>query len=107
MHIVHGIVAVVSIIIFYSMCILISLTYFECRYIMNDASSRVSGRPIALFFTYEFIMIICYCFMQESNLDYLMIAIMLIGSYIVFWKIHIENPFYNYVNIRRLYFTVH
>jgi predicted membrane channel-forming protein YqfA (hemolysin III family) len=35
--------------------------------------------------------------MHEENLDYLMIALMLIGSYVVFWKMHLENPYYNYV----------
>jgi len=65
MHIVHGIVAIFAIILYYSICIFISLTYFECRYIMNDASAKVSGRPLALFFTYELVMIICYAFMDD------------------------------------------
>lgn len=40
-------------------------------------------------------MIICYTFMVGRSYDYLFILIMLIGSFIVFWKLHIENPFNN------------
>jgi predicted membrane channel-forming protein YqfA (hemolysin III family) len=40
-------------------------------------------------------MVICYTFMDSAVYDYLMIAIMLVGSYTIFWKIYLDNPFYN------------
>lgn len=68
---------------------------FRCRYLVNDANAKISGRPIALFLTYELMMIMCYSFMDSRVYDYLMIAIMLGGSYLVFLRVYLENPFYN------------
>lgn len=70
-HIVHGIMAILGIVLYYSLCIVMTLTYFECRYVINDATARITGRSIGLFFSYELLMIICYTFMQESVYDYL------------------------------------
>lgn len=33
--------------------------------------------------------------MSGRNYDYLMILIMMVGSFTVFWKLHVESPFNN------------
>lgn len=42
-------------------------------------------------------MIICYTFMTGRTYDYLMILIMMVGSFTIFWKIHVEAPYNNIV----------
>ena len=96
-HIVHGIIAILGIILFYIICMIMALTYFEGRYQISDALARISGRPMAYFFTYELIMILTYSLLEETSSDYIIIGIMLLGSYIVFYRIHIEHPFFNAV----------
>ncbi|CAD8075781.1 unnamed protein product [Paramecium primaurelia] len=94
-HIVHAIVAIFGTILFFVLCTLFSLLYFESRYQPHDASSKFSGRANAIFLTYELIMVICYTFMNGKNYDYLIILIMMVGSFTIFWKIHVEAPFNN------------
>ncbi|CAD8126295.1 unnamed protein product [Paramecium sonneborni] len=94
-HIVHSIVAIFGIIIFFVLCLLFALLYFEPRYKPHQASSKQNGMANATFLIYQFIMVICYTFMNDRNYDYFMILIMLIGSFIIFWKIHIQQPFNN------------
>ncbi|CAD8162069.1 unnamed protein product [Paramecium octaurelia] len=94
-HIVHSVVAIFGVILFFILCLLFSLLYYEPRYQPLEASSKKSGRANAVLLTYQLIMVICYTFMTGKNYDYLMILIMLIGSFIIFWKIHIEQPFNN------------
>ncbi|CAD8209105.1 unnamed protein product [Paramecium pentaurelia] len=94
-HIVHSVVAIFGVILFVILCLHFSLLYFEPRYQPLEASSKLSGRANAVFLIYQLIMVICYTFMNGRNYDYLMILIMLIGSFIIFWKIHIEQPFNN------------
>ena len=96
-HIVHGIIAIIGIILYYLICMIMALTYFEGRYQISDALARISGRPMAYFFTYELVLILCYSLLEESSSDYIIIGIMLLGSYIVFYRIHIEHPFFNVV----------
>ncbi|CAD8203560.1 unnamed protein product [Paramecium pentaurelia] len=94
-HIVHAIVAIFGTILFFILCIIFSLLYYESRYQPHEASSKLTGRANAVFLTYELIMVICYTFMNGKNYDYLMILIMMVGSFTIFWKIHVEAPFNN------------
>ncbi|CAD8157654.1 unnamed protein product [Paramecium octaurelia] len=94
-HIVHAIVAIFGTILFFVLCTLFSLLYYESRYLPHEASSKLTGRANAIFLTYELIMVICYTFMNGKSYEYLMILIMMIGSFTIFWKIHVEAPFNN------------
>ncbi|CAD8125809.1 unnamed protein product [Paramecium sonneborni] len=95
-HIVHSVVAIFGVIFYFILCLLFTLLYFEPRYKPHEATSKQSGRANAIFLIYQFIMVISYTFMNGKSYDYLMILIMLIGSFIIFWKIHIEQPFNNF-----------
>ncbi|CAK82689.1 unnamed protein product (macronuclear) [Paramecium tetraurelia] len=94
-HIVHGVVSILAIVIFYLLCITFALIYYEPRYLPKEPLSKKSGRNLAIFLTYELVMIICYTFMVGRSHDYLFILIIMIGSFIIFWKMHIENPHNN------------
>ncbi|CAD8075777.1 unnamed protein product [Paramecium primaurelia] len=94
-HIVHGIVSILAIILFYLFCITFALIYYEPRYLPKQPLSKKSGRNLAVFLTYELVMIICYTFMVGRYYDYLFILIILVGSFTIFWKMHIENPHNN------------
>ncbi|CAD8162073.1 unnamed protein product [Paramecium octaurelia] len=94
-HIVHGIVSIFGIIIFYLFCITFALIYYEPRYIPQNPSSKKNGRFLVIFLTYELIMIICYTFMVGKQDDYIFIFILAIGSFLVFWIMHVENPHNN------------
>ncbi|CAK66138.1 unnamed protein product (macronuclear) [Paramecium tetraurelia] len=101
-HIVHGIVSILGIVIFYLFCITFAMIYYEPRYLPKEPHSKKSGRNLTIFLTYELVMIICYTFMVGRSYDYLFILIMLVGSFIVFWKMHIENP-HNNVYIAKMW----
>lgn len=47
-------------------------------------------------------MIICYTFMTGRSYDYLMILMMMVGSLVVFWKIHVESP-HNHIVIQKMW----
>ncbi|CAD8126292.1 unnamed protein product [Paramecium sonneborni] len=94
-HTVHGIVSIFGIICFYIFCISFSLLYYEPRYMEMNPQSKKNGRYLAIFLTYELVMIICYTFMVGKQYDYIFILIIVIGSFFVFWKMHVENPHYN------------
>ncbi|CAD8157650.1 unnamed protein product [Paramecium octaurelia] len=101
-HIVHGIVSILAIVLFYLLCITFSLIYYEPRYLPKEPLSKKSGRNLAVFLTYELVMIICYTFMVGRSYDYLFILIITIGSFTIFWKMHIENP-HNNVYIAKMW----
>ncbi|CAD8213537.1 unnamed protein product [Paramecium octaurelia] len=94
-HIVHGIVSIFGIIFFYLFCITFALLYYEPRFLPMNPQSKKNGRYLAIFLTYELIMIICYTFMTQKQYDYLFIFMIAIGSFLVFWKMHVENPHNN------------
>lgn len=95
-HIVHGIVSILAIVLFYILTITLSLLYYEPRYLPKEPLSKKSGRPLAVFLTYQLIMVICYTYMVGRSYDYLFILILTIGSFTIFWKIHVEGPNFNY-----------
>ena len=88
--------SIVGIVVFYTFCITFSLVYYEPRYIPKEPLSKKSGRPLAVFFTYELIMVLCYTFMVGRSYDYLFLLVIVLGSFTVFWKSHVENPHNNY-----------
>lgn len=42
-------------------------------------------------------MVVCYTYMDNKLYEYLHILIMLAGSFLVFWSIHVEKPYYNFI----------
>lgn len=42
-------------------------------------------------------MVICYTYMDNKLYEYLHVLIMLAGSFLVFWSIHVEKPYYNFI----------
>ncbi|CAD8052528.1 unnamed protein product [Paramecium sonneborni] len=96
-HIVHGIVAIIALIIFSFTTLLFSMIYYEVNYLPQKLNSKKQSRSTTFLLLYELVMVICYTFMNDKVYEYVHILIMLIGSFLVFWWFHVEKPYNNHI----------
>ena len=94
-HILHATVAIFTSIFFVTITFLVVLIYFECLQNSNDPSARVSSRPNFFFLLYEVVLIIAFTFLNDETNDYILIALLLVGSLMIFAKFHFNSPYYN------------
>lgn len=87
-HIIHGIVAIFGIVIFYIMVLIIDLLYFEAKYDVKILIAKKSGRTKVLMYFYFLVLEICFVVIDISNYDYVIVLIIFIGAFINFWRLH-------------------
>lgn len=91
-HIIHGIVAIISIAIFIILTLTCNLLYFEARYNQKDILSKHSGRAKTFKDFYWFALFICYITIDLEKYDYVLVYIILIGNLFCFIELHIHKP---------------
>ncbi|CAD8048146.1 unnamed protein product [Paramecium sonneborni] len=96
-HIVHGIVAIIALIIFSLTTLLFSMIYYEINYLPQKLNSKKQSMSTTFLLLYELVMVICYTFMNDKIYEYVHILIMLIGSFLLFWIFHVERPYNNHL----------
>ncbi|CAD8043447.1 unnamed protein product [Paramecium primaurelia] len=96
-HIVHGIVAIIGVIIFSFITLLFSMVYYEVNYLPQNLNSKKQSKCTTYLLLYELVMVICYTYMNDKFYEYVHILIMLIGSFLVFWCFHVEKPYNNHI----------
>jgi len=97
MHILHAVFAILGSLIFFCMSIVISLTFFEYKSASNDTTARVSARVNFLMIIYKTLMVICLTFLTGEQFQVLLLALILIGSLILFVKFYFSSPYHNEV----------
>jgi hypothetical protein len=55
----------------------------------------VDGRSHLIFILYQVVMVLAYTFMHGSEYHYILLALILVGSLLIFIKFHFNTPFYN------------
>ncbi|CAD8069136.1 unnamed protein product [Paramecium sonneborni] len=96
-HIIHGIIAIIMILIFYGFCIIFGAIYYEFQYNSAQVNSQQNGRISTYLYTYQLITIILQKLIKDQKFQYLEIIVILIGSLILLKKFHIEQPFYSQI----------
>ncbi|CAK82690.1 unnamed protein product (macronuclear) [Paramecium tetraurelia] len=94
-HIVHGIVAILGILIFVIFTAIFNLLYFEARPKIKDLLSKQSGRAKTFVYFYLLVMQMSIIILDPKDHTYIIIYIILVGAFISFYKLHIEQPYYN------------
>jgi len=94
-HIIHGVFAIISAIFFIVVSLTASLTFFEYKNTNNDPTARVSSRPNFLVNVYQMIMIICLTFLTGDQFQVILLALILIGSVVIFVKFYFNSPYHD------------
>jgi len=104
-HILHAIFAIFGSILFVTVTAVLSLTYFEYKGVSNDPTARINSRPNFLILVYKTIMIICLTYLTGDQFQVLLIALILIGSLILFMKFYFNSVYHNEI-ISKLWSTI-
>ncbi|CAD8213536.1 unnamed protein product [Paramecium octaurelia] len=100
-HVIHGVVAILGIVLFVVITMTFNLLYFEPKYNHKDQLSKTSGRAKTFKFFYFLILEISFVLIDLDQFDYVAIYIILIGAFVTFYKLHIEQPF-NHVAMQKI-----
>ncbi|CAD8155764.1 unnamed protein product [Paramecium octaurelia] len=92
-HILHGIIAIIILLIFYGFCMILGGIYYESKFMSDQANSQQNGRISGYLYTYQSIVIILIRLIKDQKYQYLEIIIILIGSLILLKKFHMDQPF--------------
>jgi hypothetical protein len=106
MHILHAVFAIIGSLIFFCMSIVISLTFFEYKSASNDTTARVSARVNFLMIIYKTLMVICLTFLTGDQFQVLLLALILIGSLILFVRFYFSSPYHNEI-VAKVWSTLH
>lgn len=94
-HIIHAVFAIITAINFIVISLTASLTFFEYKNTNNDPTARVSSRPNFLVNVYQMIMIICLTFLTGDQFQVILLALILIGSVVIFVKFYFNSPYHD------------
>jgi hypothetical protein len=86
-----GIVSV----LFLSISLVVSITYFECRKSATDANARINSRGNFLLLCYQMVLVICFNLMHGEQYQYIILFLILGGSLLLFIKFHFNSPYFN------------
>jgi len=104
-HILHAIFAILGSILFVATTAVLSLTYFEYKGVSNDPNARINSRPNFLILVYKTIMVICLTYLTGDQFQVLLIALILIGSLILFMKFYFNSVYHNEI-VSKLWSTI-
>jgi PAS domain S-box-containing protein len=83
------------VILFSAVSLTSSLTYFEYKNDSNNPSARVTSRPQFLLNLYQLIVSICVTYFSGIELKIILLAVMLVGSALLFIQFHFSFPFHD------------
>ncbi len=94
-HIIHAAFALVVSVIFIIISIVVALTYFDSQSTSHDISARVNSRADVFFIGMKIILIYVYAFLGKEQYQWLIIALLLILSYIGYYNYSYKWPYFN------------
>ncbi|CAD8110362.1 unnamed protein product [Paramecium sonneborni] len=96
-HYIHGIFAIIGILLFQILTSSTCLIYFESKCVYGNAYAQRSGRPYSYYHINVFIIIMSYQLLETPRFSSLLLTIFCLSSFFLFYQIHTEKPFYNKV----------
>jgi len=94
-HIVHSIVAVITSILFISICAVVQLTFYEVKISIENTDAKTNSKADVFSLIVQLCLIIMYSFMvSHQNLQWIVIIFTFILSLFQFYIFYDERPFY-------------
>jgi len=95
MHILHGSLAIMITGIFFVICCIVGLTFFESKNEPNDPSARVNARGEIFQNVYKIVCIMLNTFFTAPEYQWMLAIVTAAGAFIVFYNGFSEQPYYN------------
>lgn len=94
-HIIHSIVAVITSILFISICLVVQLTFYEVKISIDNTDAKTNSKADVFSLIVQLCLIIMYSFMvSQPNLQWIVIIFTFILSLFQFYIFYDERPFY-------------
>ncbi|EGR29851.1 PAS domain S-box family protein [Ichthyophthirius multifiliis] len=95
LHILHSFIGVFFISILSILNFSLLITFFDRRMNSNDPNAKLSGQTNYSFGIYKLLIIIIFVFMNNDQFSYLLLALILGGSILIFQRVHFHNSYIN------------
>lgn len=96
-HTVHAVFAIIGICLLQGLATVVSMMYFESKNAASDAFSQRNGRSYGYYHYFVTAITTAYILLEVPRFTAVILAISLAGSFLLFYKIHKERPFYNLI----------
>ena len=104
MHLLHGTVAMVNILIFVIISLIVALNYFESRITSNDPTARSNSRADVVFMINKIMLQTTFAFVP-SEWDWPLVIMIFVGGLALWYLYQFDDPYYNEI-ISKLFKTL-
>ena len=95
MHILHACAGLLFAIIYATICIIISMTFFETKTTSNSADARINARNDLILLGFKLIMILLMTYFINPAFNWFIAIILFLGGAFIYLRVRSERSYYN------------